>query len=147
MIDPFQLFHVIFLSSAKSSFGYTERGDFWWQQEEETETARVVVRRQFLSGLRTAASGGQNIDVAKAGITVGFLDPNLHLGCANAWSWLLRPLSNWLLYLHLLSQKASPLFSATRPRPVRGHPKLSKAFSLFFFFSLWIEGKKDRPLF
>ena len=48
--------------------------------------------------------GTRNIDVAKAGITVGFLDPNLHLGMcqwfqrtrAFAWSWACCCCYYWL---------------------------------------------------
>ena len=43
--------------------------------------------------------GTRNIDVAKAGITVGFLDPNLHLGMCQ-WFHAAAAASAWLRCCH-----------------------------------------------
>ena len=88
--------------------------------------------------------GTRNIDVAKAGITVGFLDPNLHLGCANAQRKQLRghcP-TDYYTCIYFLKRPPPPFFSATpldqdQSSPLKAWPsQLSKLFiSLLFFLS------------
>ena len=110
--------------------------------------------------------GTRNIDVAKAGITVGFLDPNLHLGMCQWFHaavamqlWLASQYALLLLLLALCGHCPTDgpscpsrcifskgpkrrrglqlgLFSATRPRPLALANCELAVLLAFFFFCL-----------